>query len=150
MKTAALCLAVLLTAGSAGTAFAAQPWCEGGERPLEGSLRLDQVFTPDSDAQKPAKEALKAHAFEPLDPKLAESLSVPEALRVPNAYLLRTAGYPGPSGMPTVEIYFDNKDSSIEVHTFSLTRLEKLENFAVVVVAPQPIKRLKSFCFVTE
>ena len=150
MKTAALSLAVLLVSAPAGTVLAAQPWCEGGERPLEGSLRLDQVFTPDSDAQSAARDALKTHPFEPLDPKLAETLAVPEAMRAPNAYLVRTGGYPGPSGMPSIEVYFDGKDGSLEIQTFSLTRQEKLENFAIVVVTPQPIRRAKSLCFVTE
>lgn len=147
MNKAALLLAPVLLLASCGAALAAPaPWCEEGERPLQGSQRLDQVFVPSSDVQDQAKAALKTKPFEPLDAKLADALSVPDALRAPNAYLLRTAGFPSPQGMPTVEVYFDGADM-LDVQTFSLSKQEKLENFAIVVVAPQAVKRVKSLCF---
>jgi hypothetical protein len=147
MKLFAFGLAALICISAPAAAQAAQSWCQGGERPLQGSLRLDQVFVPTADVQDDARAALKAKPFEPLDAKLADKLGVPEGLRVPNAFLVRTGGFPSPQGMPTVEVYFDDRSGQLEVQTFSLSRQEKLENFAIVVVAPEPIKRLKSYCF---
>jgi hypothetical protein len=147
MNKAAPFLVVLALAASSSAALAASPpWCEEGERPLQGSQRLDQVFVPSADVQDQAREALKTKAFEPLDAKLADALAVPDALRTPNAYILRTAGFPSPQGKPTVEVYFDD-NGTLDVQTFSLSRMEKIENFAIVVVSPQPVKRIKSLCF---
>ncbi len=148
MSKLAICAAALSFAAAAGSAHAAQSWCDSAERPVAGNLRVDQVFVPDSDVQDQARTELKSKPFEPLDAKMADALSVPVALRTPNALLVRTGGYPGPSGMPQVEVYFEDRTGELEIQTFSLSKLQqKPENFVIVVVAPQPVKRIKSLCF---